>query len=64
MSHDATVRSSSHRSVLPARLQDCVITNDNDVFDEELVNFALFADHCPLTFEEAARDDGWIQAMD
>ncbi|MCI32455.1 hypothetical protein A2U01_0053669, partial [Trifolium medium] len=29
---------------LPARLQDCVLGNDNDPSDEEIINFALFAD--------------------
>jgi len=28
------------------------------------VNFALFADCDPITFEEAAKDDHWMNAMD
>ncbi|KAL5802512.1 hypothetical protein ACOSQ4_030817 [Xanthoceras sorbifolium] len=40
------------------------MTNNNDVTDEGLVNFALFADCDPLTFSEAAQHDEWLQAMD
>ena len=64
LSHDGATRCSSRNRVLPARLQDYVITNDNDVSDEELVNFALFADCDPVTFEDAAQDGRWVQAMD
>ena len=64
LSHDGATRCSSRNRVLPARLQDYVITNDNDVSDEELVNFALFADCDLVTFEDAAQDGRWVQAMD
>ncbi|KAL6983626.1 hypothetical protein U1Q18_017008, partial [Sarracenia purpurea var. burkii] len=40
LSHDGATRSSSRGHVFPARLQDYVLTNDNDVSDDELVNFA------------------------
>ncbi|KAK0583215.1 hypothetical protein LWI29_034678 [Acer saccharum] len=40
--------------VLPARLQDCVLNSDDDPTDEELVNFALFADCDPITYEDVA----------
>lgn len=49
---------------MSARLQDYVVTNDNDNSDGELANFALFADCDPLTFQEAVKDDGWVRAMD
>ncbi|CAJ2639943.1 unnamed protein product [Trifolium pratense] len=49
---------------LLARLQDCVLGNDNDPSDEEIINFALFADCEPLNFEEASGDENWIKAMD
>ncbi|PNX60252.1 hypothetical protein L195_g060093, partial [Trifolium pratense] len=49
---------------LPARLQDCVLGNDNDPSNEEIINFALFADCEPLNFEEASGDENWIKAMD
>ena len=50
--------------VLPARLKDCVLSNDDDPIDEELVNFALFADCDPITYEDAARNDCWLKAME
>jgi hypothetical protein len=49
---------------LLARLQDCVLGNDNDPSDEEIINFALFADCEVMNFEEAASDNSWIKAMD
>jgi len=49
---------------LPARLQDFVVGKDNDPTDEDMVNFALFADCDPVTFEEASCDDNWVKAMD
>ena len=49
---------------LPAILQDCVMFNDDDPFDEETINFALFSDCEPLTFEESSSDDNWRKAMD
>jgi len=49
---------------LPARLQDYVLGTDNDPSDEEIINFALFADCEPVTFEEASGDEKWIKAMD
>ncbi|KAI9185791.1 hypothetical protein LWI28_010684 [Acer negundo] len=50
--------------VLPARLQDCVLSNDDDPTDEELVNFSLFADCDPITYEDAAHNDCWLKAME
>ena len=32
------------------RLEDYVIGNDNEMFDEDIVNFVLFADCDPITF--------------
>ncbi|TXG67033.1 hypothetical protein EZV62_008308 [Acer yangbiense] len=52
-----------HQRVLPARLQDCVLSNDDYPTDEELVNFALFADCDPVTYEDATQDDYWMKAM-
>ncbi|OIT27673.1 retrovirus-related pol polyprotein from transposon tnt 1-94, partial [Nicotiana attenuata] len=47
----------------PARLQGYVVGDDNDLSDEDIVNFALFADCDPVTFEEAVKDDRWVHAM-
>lgn len=49
---------------LPARLQDCVMFNDNNPSDEEIINFSLFANYDPVTFEEASSDENWKKAMD
>lgn len=49
---------------LPARLQDCVMFNDNNPSDEEIINFALFACYGPITFEEASSYKNWRKAMD
>ncbi|TXG49066.1 hypothetical protein EZV62_024941 [Acer yangbiense] len=51
------------QQVLLTRLQDCVMSNDNYPTDEKLVNFTLFVDCDPITYEDAARDDCWIKAM-
>lgn len=42
---------------LPSRLQDYVVGDDNDLSDEDIVNFALFADYDPATFEKVVKDD-------
>uniref|UniRef100_A0A151UEN4 Retrovirus-related Pol polyprotein from transposon TNT 1-94 n=1 Tax=Cajanus cajan TaxID=3821 RepID=A0A151UEN4_CAJCA len=49
---------------LPTRLKDYVVGNDNDSSDEEIINFALFANYEPMTFEEASSDERWRKAMD
>jgi len=49
---------------LPLRLEDYVVGNDNDPSDEEIINFALFADCEPVTFEEASNNQHWRKAMD
>ena len=38
--------------------------NDNIPFDEEIINFALFADYDLFTFEEASSDENWRKARD
>ncbi|KAG9458129.1 hypothetical protein H6P81_002637 [Aristolochia fimbriata] len=48
---------------LPARLQDYVIYKDTDPVDEDIINFYLFTDCDPQTYEEATKDDGWVEAM-
>lgn len=44
---------------LPVRLHDYEIGNVNEIFDEEVVNFVLFANYDPMIFEEALRNDHW-----
>ena len=48
----------------PAHLQHHVITPDDVPFDENIVNFILFADCDPVVYEEAASDDRWVKAME
>jgi len=40
------------------------VGNDNDPSDEEIINFALFANCEPVIFEEATNDQNWRKAMD
>ena len=47
---------------LPARLEDYVVSNDNDPSDEEIINFALFANCEPISFEKASNDKNWRKA--
>ncbi|CAL8089956.1 unnamed protein product [Prunus armeniaca] len=37
---------------------------DNDASDEEIENFALYANCDPLSFKEACEHEHWIKAMD
>ncbi|XP_073111050.1 uncharacterized protein [Elaeis guineensis] len=50
--------------VLPARLQDYVLSRDTDASDKKIIDFALFADCDPKIIAEASRDEDWIHAMD
>lgn len=46
-------------------MQDYIIGTDNDLSDEHIFNFALFVDCDPITYKDAASNDGrWIHAMD
>lgn len=50
---------------LPARLQDYVVGNDVDILtDEDIINFALFADCDPVDFRDVVGDNRWMKAMD
>ncbi|GAA0146952.1 transmembrane signal receptor [Lithospermum erythrorhizon] len=57
-------RNPTRTRIQHTRLQDYIVAANNVVLEEDVVNFALFAGCDPLTFDEASRDDGWIQAMD
>jgi len=62
---ELAVRKSGRRSQLPSYLQDYDITHDVIVTsDGNLVHSALIAESEPITFEEAARDGHWWQAME
>ena len=49
---------------LPARLEDYVVSNDNDPSDEEIINFTLFADCELVRFEEASNGKNKRKEMD
>jgi len=46
---------------LSIRLHDYVVDNNKNLSNEDIVNFALFADCDPITFEEAAKDEHWLK---
>ena len=41
-----------------------MITLDDVPFDEDIVNFAFFANCDPIVYEETARDDCWVKVME
>ena len=49
---------------MPTHLEDYVVGNDNELSNEDIANFTLFADCDPVTFEEAVKNEHWNQAMD
>ncbi|CAL9006618.1 unnamed protein product, partial [Prunus brigantina] len=48
---------------LPSRFQDYQMGAGNVASDEEIVNFTLYANCDPLSFEEACEHEHWIRAM-
>ncbi|MCI81875.1 hypothetical protein A2U01_0103149, partial [Trifolium medium] len=49
---------------MPARLQDCEVTSDDQVNDEGgLVHYAFLANTEPISMNEALSDPKWINAM-
>ncbi|CAJ2637748.1 unnamed protein product [Trifolium pratense] len=50
---------------VPARLNDCEVTQDNAVNDEgDLIHFALLADSEPLNYRDALKSNVWKRAME
>ncbi|CAJ2645977.1 unnamed protein product [Trifolium pratense] len=50
---------------VPARLNDCEVTQDNAVNDEgDLIHFALLADSEPLNYRDALKSNVWNKAME
>ena len=63
------LRRSQRLRETPAKFRDYVVTggdgsDNNGITDETLVNFCLFAECDPVTYDEAAADERWIHAMD
>lgn len=52
------------RRILPSRPQDCILGNNNDPSNEEIINFVLFANCESFTFEEASSDENLRKVMD
>ena len=46
--------------IIPAHLKDYEVLKDIKITDEGLVNFCLFADCDPISYEEVASDEKWI----
>ncbi|GAU11497.1 hypothetical protein TSUD_344870 [Trifolium subterraneum] len=64
VTNDETRRSTRQRQI-PAKLQDCDLTNDNEVNEEgELVHFALLAGAEPINYPDALSDKKWKKAME
>ena len=49
---------------MPTRQQDYVIIPDIIPSDENIINFALFADCDPIVYEEAANNDRQVKVME
>ena len=49
---------------MPTCLQDYVIIPYDIPPDEDIVNFALFANCDPVVYEEVASDNRWMKAME
>ncbi|MCI03247.1 retrovirus-related pol polyprotein from transposon tnt 1-94 [Trifolium medium] len=61
---DAEVRRSSRVRTLPPRLNDCIITRDNEITEEgDLVHLAFNAETEPVDFEDAVKSEKWLSAM-
>ncbi|RDX62177.1 hypothetical protein CR513_59515, partial [Mucuna pruriens] len=48
---------------LSSRLKDFVVGNDSDPFDEEIINFSLFANCESMTFQKASCHENWRNSM-
>ena len=49
--------------IMPAHLKDYEVMKDTKITNEGLVNFCLFTDCNPISYEETTSDERWIQAM-
>ena len=51
-------------SLTPKQIARLCHVNDKHPSYEEIINFALFANCNPFTFEEASSDKNWRKVMD
>ncbi|GAU31479.1 hypothetical protein TSUD_386430 [Trifolium subterraneum] len=60
ITNESEVRRSTRARTQPARLNDCIITSDNDINAEgDLVHLAFNAEAEPVNFEDAVKDEKW-----
>ncbi|MCI41636.1 hypothetical protein A2U01_0062869 [Trifolium medium] len=63
-SSDVEVRRSTRTRILPPRLNDCIITRDNEItVDGDLVHLAFNVEAEPVNFEDAVKNEKWLSAM-
>ncbi|CAJ2661986.1 unnamed protein product [Trifolium pratense] len=61
---DNELRRSTRARVPSVRLNDCIITRDNEITTEgDLVHLAFNAETEPVNFEDAVKDEKWLAAM-
>ncbi|MCI91899.1 hypothetical protein A2U01_0113194, partial [Trifolium medium] len=61
---DVEPRRSTRTRTLPPRLNDSIITRDNEITTEgDLVHLAYIAEAEPVNFEDAVKDEKWLSAM-
>ena len=48
---------------MSAHVKDYEVMKDTEITNRGLVNFSIFANCDPISYEEARSDEKWIQAM-
>ncbi|GAU30980.1 hypothetical protein TSUD_104940 [Trifolium subterraneum] len=62
--NESEVRRSTRTRTQPARLNDCIITSDNEINGEgDLVHLAFNVEAEPVNFEDAVKNEKWLSAM-
>ncbi|GAU22960.1 hypothetical protein TSUD_247040 [Trifolium subterraneum] len=62
--NESEIRRSTRARTQPARLNDCIITSDNDINAEgDLVHLAFNVEAEPVNFEDAVKSEKWLDAM-
>ncbi|GAU15418.1 hypothetical protein TSUD_44550 [Trifolium subterraneum] len=62
--NESELRRSTRARTQIARLNDCIITSDNDINAEgDLVHLAFNAEAEPVNFEDAVKSEKWLDAM-
>ncbi|GAU20588.1 hypothetical protein TSUD_297610 [Trifolium subterraneum] len=62
--NESEVRRSTRTRTQPERLNDCIITSDNEINVEgDLVHLAFNVEAEPVNFEDAIKNEKWLSAM-